>query len=477
LYSFKRKKDNKEIFEFYLLFFLSVVVIYKLPTIVGSFFQLLLLIAFWRSKRDYFWLAFVFVIQNFPGALFSRYTGDIQNTFSLLPTSPVGTLYFWMVFVMVAFAKALRRKAPYKLVVSENVKILAGYFLILIIAFGIYKWTAVTRTLLPWLFLFILPRLLQREDDFHRFFHLLFSFLFFVIATQIFQILYKVPLAKFFGGYNIVRVVDELEGVVRPGDGIFISYLSLFGSLYFLTYKKKIYRTNYLLIISGLSVFSIFITATRSWMISALFITGSYFFFIAHQKSNIIRKLSIPFILVVFIIQFVPVVGQQVDLALQRYETIQYLLKGDPTAGGTLKRLDVRRPRVLAKFYESPIVGWGYGNEARNYSDGHVGNENLLMHTGIFGYSLWLLLWFAFILKMKLLNNNLSNKNPYKNVPILFIIMLVGILIINASAQWFNYLLNFLSGFTFIFLFTFASFVYKKALRIERNYKNIGNIK
>ena len=471
-----RASKYKDIIHLYLLFLISVVVIYKLPTIMGTIFQILLLITFFFSKRDYFWLAFVFVVQSFPGALFSRYTGDIQNTFSLLQTSQAGTLYFWMVFVILAFIKALQKKASYQLVIVNNIKILAGYFVILVLIFGLYKWTAVTRTLLPWLFLFILPRLLQKEVDFQRYFYLIFSFLFFVIATQIFQIIFTVPIAKYLGGYNIAGTAEELKSVVRPTDGIYIPYLALFGSLYFLIFQKKIYRTNYLLTIVGLSVFSIFITATRTWMISVLFISGSYLFFISYQRYNIILRLIIPFILVLLIIQFVPAVSQQVDLALHRYETVQYLVEGDITAGGTLERLSVRSPRVFAKFKESPVVGWGYGDEANEYSDGHVGNENLLMHTGIIGYFLWLMLWLNFMLKMKLLNNKISVKNPYNNVPWLFITMLVGILIINVSAQWFNYLLGYLSGFTFIFLFTFASFVNKEARRAEHNLINTKGI-
>lgn len=54
--------------------------------------------------------------------------------------------------------------------------------------------------------------------------------------------------------------------------------------------------------------------------------------------------------------------------------------------------------------------------------------------------------------------------------------MLAGIFITKAPAQWFNYLLGYLRGFTFIFLFTFASFVNKEALRIERNLKTIKSI-
>ena len=163
-----------------------------------------------------------------------------------------------------------------------------------------------------------------------------------------------------------------------------------------------------------------------------------------------------------------PVVRQQIDLAKQRYETIELLLEGDPTAGGTMVRLVVRSPRVMKKFYESPIIGWGYGVEANKYSDGHVGNQNLLMHNGVIGYLFWLMLWLNFILKMINLDKSISSANPYKNMPKLFIIMLLGILIINASAQWFSYLLQFLPGFTILFLVTMASFVYKKALFEEK---------
>ncbi|MBK7377408.1 MAG: hypothetical protein IPJ03_00075 [Ignavibacteriales bacterium] len=96
-----------DIINLYALFILSVGAIYIAPRGIGVLLQI---ISFYRSEKDYFWLALVFIIENFPGAFFSRYTSDIQHTFSLLPDSPVGTLYFWMVFILVALFKALQKR-------------------------------------------------------------------------------------------------------------------------------------------------------------------------------------------------------------------------------------------------------------------------------------------------------------------------------------------------------------------------------
>ncbi len=473
----KQKVLSQDVLILYLLFAVSVASIYLVPRIVAFVLQIIFLVVFYRTKKDYLWLALVFIIENFPGGLFSRYSSDIIHTFSFLPNSPIGTLYFWMMFVLIAFLKSLTiKKSNYKFIFKENFIFIFGYFLFLVLVFGVYKYTAVARTLLPWLFLFIFPRLLRKEEDFARFFNLVFSFVFLVILTQIFQVVFGITIAKILGGSNIVIVTEELEAAARPVDGIYIPFISIFGALYYLVLKKKYFARNYLMIITGLAIFSIFFTATRSWMISTLFIFGFYVVFIAKAKIAIIQRLVIPILMIVIITQYVPVVRQQIDLAKQRYETIELLLEGDLTAGGTISRLTRRGPAVMEKFSESPLIGWGYGNEARKYTDGHVGNQNLLMHTGVIGYVFWVILWLNFILKMIKLEKSITSANPYKNIPKLFIIMLLGILIINASAQWFGYLLQFNPGFIILFLFTFAGFVYKSALQeqmiIQKYNKN-----
>lgn len=470
-----QKRGKRDIFNIYLLFAISVFIVYFAPRIIVIGLQTIFLIVFFFSKKNYFWIAFVFIIENFPGSLFSRYTHDLQHTFSLLPESPSGTLYFWMLFILIALIKSLMSNSNYKLIFRINILILFTYFIFLIIVYGIYKYTAVIRTLLPWLFLIILPRLMKKEEHFMYFFNLVFSFMFFVFITQILQIFFGSTTATILRSSDTIFFTEEIETVVRPADGIFISYMSLLGALYYLRFKKKYFNKNYLIIITGFSIFSIFLTATRTWMLSTLFIIILYLIFIEKFKRDIIKRLVFPVIIIVLITQYISIVRQQIDLAIQRYSTIELVIEGDLTAGGTVKRFTERGPAVMAKFYEKPLIGWGIGNEAIKYSDGHVGYQNLLMHTGIIGFILWLMLWFNYIFKMFNLNKIISSWNPYKNIPILFIIFLFGILIINTSSQWFGYLLQFLPGFTIIFLLTFSSYVYQNSMQDEIMKKNANN--
>jgi hypothetical protein len=77
--------------------------------------------------------------------------------------------------------------------------------------------------------------------------------------------------------------------------------------------------------------------------------------------------------------------------ALDRLTTVEAIGQGDLTAEGTSKRLDIRGPRVLTNFEESPLLGFGYGNVSASYYDGHVGNHSLLLLGGVVGLTIvWL---------------------------------------------------------------------------------------
>lgn len=450
-----------------------MIIIYQLPSIIGAIFQIILLILFWLSKKDYFWLAFVFVISSSPGALFSMQ--DEVHSFSLLYGSSFGNVYFYLPFILIAFLKTVKVKIKYpKYFFSGILLILFFYFVLLLAAHGIYKWTAVVRLTIPWLLLFILPRMLKNEVDYSKFFNLIFPFVFFVIITQIYKIITAQEFAALFGGIGNPAVVaskDLLEGssVIRPTDGIIIPFISLLGAFYFLSKRTKIYyNKNYLTIIAGLSVFSIFLTATRSWFFSALFILFSFLVLNSMKPVKNLLKYTFATILIIILIQAVPYLQKQSVLAFERYETIGYLLEGDITAGGTLQRLDVRAPKVMARFYEKPVFGWGYGIEGASYSDGHVGHQNLLMHTGIVGYSLFFAFWLLFIFKLLNVNKKISYKNDYYKIPIGLILFFLGIHIINISAQWFNFLISFTNGFILCLLLSLANLVYWESLKEEK---------
>lgn len=466
-----RTSVRKDILNLYILFFISVFVIYKLPTIVGSIFQILLLIIFWYSKKDYFWLAFVYIVESNPGGLF--FMGDPQNSFSLIQNSPMGNLYFWIVFTVLAFIKHQRTKANSKFIFRSNFTILFAYLVLLFFSFGIYKIPAVFRLLLPWLYIFLLPRMLKDIEDYARFFYLIIAFVPVVFFMQVYSIFFGGTVGTAFGGrsneYIQYLSIEETSQALRPADGIFIPFFSILGSLIFLVHDKKMFSRNYLLFNLIISIISIFITATRSWMIATLLIWLGYILIVSKNPIKSMIQYVLLMSSFILILWQIPSLRKQAELSFERYETVELLTKGDITAGGTLQRFDVRAPRVMKHFYESPIIGWGFGNEGSEYADGHVGHQNLLMQTGVIGYLLFFSLWINYILKMWKVYKNMSQSNPQKKLPLILIIFFLGIHVINISAQWFNYLITFNVGVIVCMLLVFGSYLYRES--VNKNCK------
>jgi len=383
----------KEIINLYALYFLTVVTVYFLPSVVKLVLLVSLLLIFYRSKKDYFWLAFVFIAESQPGSLFI--ITDSSHTFSLMENTPLGYLFFWLVFIMVAFIKTFQMKTAHPFFLKGPFIALLIYIAVLLLIFGFTKLNFFGG-LLPWLLLFILPRLFKEEEDFERFFNLIFSFVFFVIFYQVIFILFGKELNIFLGGKArgsvLSKSIYEVGEALRPDAGIYIPFLSVIGSTALLIYKKTKLSRNYIYVVLVASIFSIFLTATRGWMLAAVLIFTVFFFFSSKNPFALIPKFIIPAILLLVIFSFVPSLKKQSDMVIARLETLASLAEGDKTAGGTLSRLDERSPRVMKKFWESPILGFGYSSEAIPFSDGHVGNQNLLLHAGILGYSIYVII-------------------------------------------------------------------------------------
>lgn len=468
--------DKSDIVKITGLFSLTVLIRYFAPTAVFFILLVLFLFFFFNSKKSYLWLAFLFIIDSSPGGLFSMQ--DEVHTFSFISGAGIGNLYFYIPFIIVALVKVRKVKVTYpKYFLQTILGVLIFYFVFLLAGNGIYKWTAIVRLTLPWLLLYIVPRLLRDEDDYAKFFNLIFAFVTFVLITQVYKLFTAQEFVTLLGGTgnpSLAQWKDILDAnaALRPAEGIFIPFVALFGSVYFLTKRKQMYfRPNYLFLITGLSVLSIFITATRAWLLAALFILICYTFIGSKNPVKLITRYAFPAFFVALIIILVPFLSLQADLALQRYETIGFLLQGDITAGGTLSRLSVRAPQVMSHYYQKPIFGWGYGNEGASFSDGHVGHQNLLMHTGLVGYLLFVIFWITFLIKMAAVNKRATSRSAYYKLPTILIIFFLAIHIINTSAQWFNYLTTYGTGFVFSLLFSLGNMLYWGILNEEKMLK------
>ncbi|MCD4741196.1 MAG: hypothetical protein K8R67_01765 [Desulfobacteraceae bacterium] len=456
-------KENKNSISLILLFLCSVVIAYKTPQVINTIFQIILLIFFWRSKNNYFWLAFVFIVESEIGFLFPK--ADPRFSFSILPNSPFGNLYFSLVFLFVAFTKTLRKKPPFPLVVKKQIIMLSLYFFILLFIFGVFKAPAVLRLTLPWLLLFIVPHFCSTAKEIHNFFELIFPFVFIVLFSQVIYLSTGSQLGSFFGGIHSlvlrsgVAIVDT-EHALRPVYGIQVPFMAIWGSLYFLSLKDTCFSKNYLFIILGISTFSIFITATRSWLVSSFFLIFFFLFISSRKKAKTLIQAIGMGIIVIVAISYSPSLQKQTELSFDRYETLESFATGDITAGGTLKRFDVRVKRPMLGFSKSPFIGLGVGMKYNFYADGHVGYHNLLMSSGIIGFLLWIMLWGMFLIKMLKLFNKMSPLHPYKTTPLILIAFMISILLIHTSTQWFGFLINFNNALFIALLFAMGSRLY-----------------
>ena len=186
-----------------------------------------------------------------------------------------------------------------------------------------------------------------------------------------------------------------------------------------------------------ISTLSIFLTATRGWILAfsiVLFLTLLQFYsHIGAKHLWSIGLTGLAFLLVLML--FSPMLESQISNAFQRFSTVKELAKGDISAGGTTQRLDIRGPRVLSKFKESPVFGWGFSDQYFEYRDGHVGHHTTLLNVGIVGY----LIFTFFFVKWLILITKKSKINyiraKYGNAVKIYAFALIFIYIIHSTSH------------------------------------------
>ena len=175
-------------------------------------------------------------------------------------------------------------------------------------------------------------------------------------------------------------------------------------------------------------------TATRSWFIAFTIAYLIYFLFVGKVFSY--KSLSSSFtVSVILIILFlaVPTIKNQINSAAIRLSTITAIAKGDITAEGTLKRYDVRAPKVIEGIGKSTVIlGAGFSKLYLEYDDFHVGYHNILLNTGIVGFILILSFLFQFALRLY----HIRIYQYLWAVPLIGLIMLA---LINAGSQTLGY--------------------------------------
>lgn len=443
-----------DFFELLLYLLLAVVVVYFVPSPFNILLFLLVLPAAWYSKKDYIWLAFFFLLEDYPGGFFSG--GERDNFYRI----PIYTLFSGLSFtirelyLILLLVKAFLKKRHIvnfkKPFFHKELNLIRLLFLLLIIitpivgsSYDSYRniiKIGVNLTLFYSIF-YIVPN----RDTFHKFVLALFPFTFIAILLQIYSLTFNQQLVALFqsdlvsaqGVFDLENTGDVLQ---RPIELVHIILINFTSTFLIINNNKFKVNSSYLWLINVLSFISILFTATRTWFI-ALIVGYLFFAILSRNSSRTLFRYFAMFFFIVLVGFFIPALNKQISSAWERISTIELILNGDISAGGTVIRYDTRAPAVIEAFNESTVLfGAAFGDLHQVHQDFHVGYHNLLLNVGVLGA----LLFLYFILKLLFIS--LSRIGTDKDSPIASIALLI-ILVLNAGTQFIGFNVQLTSRF------------------------------
>jgi len=114
--------------------------------------------------------------------------------------------------------------------------------------------------------------------------------------------------------------------------------------------------------------------------------------------------------------------------------SLEDLVEGDPTAGGTLLRITERGPRVMREFRKSPIIGWGFSDYYFRHRDIHVGNQTMLLQGGVLGYLFWMIIYIMILYKIYSLGQYKYNILYIGKSYIIILLAMIASFVIHSSS-------------------------------------------
>lgn len=407
---------------------------------IKTIWYLITLVLYFRSHDEAFWLAFFLAtVDGFLGFL-----GVYTVTISALPGLPAIELAQF--YILLTFLKTVNRKTSFSPFYSRYLTILF-FYLIFLVLWGqlmgfsgeLKDYFRIMKLTFPFLLFFSIPRLLTTLESYDRLFGFIFIILIGAFITQL-----STLLTGLLPSQAIVLTEEQMSeaGAYRGFYNIGATLLGFFGSLFYLTSKKdNPFNLYFLFVVVISSLGMAYLSATRGWMIGfSLVIVSVLAYSFKVSSKSAIRLIFFSFIIISLVLSNIEI-RKQLDYATERLKKLEAVAEGDVTAEGTLSRLDTRGPKVMKIFSENPIFGWGFSDTARKYADIHVGNQTLLLNSGLVGFIL--LIGFLFYFSWKLLlvfylkNRNFSLKS---SLPV-FIMFLMGWFFIHStSGQHFNYM-------------------------------------
>lgn len=430
------------------LFFLgSIGAVYYAPSVANYLYFTVLLVLFWRSKKDYFWFAFFFILISSPGHLFVETSASAAKRLPLFNiVSGIGFSLF-DVFILVSLAKIYYFKAGKgkKFILTKSAKFILFYLLLVtlpitfIIGFEGTN-TSFMNNFRPYFYyvlVFSFFMLVNKTDELYRMGYLIFPFLIFTIFDQLFLLTTGKLFITIINPETIRYIVKNT--VTGGARAYFSGFLLLFYGFFFglqlrMNRKYEIMPgIGYLFIILPMTAFVL--SATRAYLMMPLL---TLFGFMLYSKKAVPDLIKLSLATLVFAVVFFSLDLISWETFMKgiwpRFEAFFTVIFGGgqeleefDTVGS---RLESDLPDLLEGISHSPILGAGFSGVFRRYINDDLGFLNSILVLGVVGF-LFMLNFFFFFLKSA---NQWANKKYadqdnrviLKSVVMIFFGILIG---------------------------------------------------
>ena len=410
------KLEIKEIVKILLALIISVFVIYYVPVPLNKYVSLIIIPIIWFSKRDYFWLAFFFIIEDYPGGLFSGGAGDDPYRIPIITLVPgisfsLREIYYLVLLLKVLTNKKLKNNFP-KIFFFKQLNYLGLLFIVLILVTFLHGLSFDSLRFIAKVFInltlfYSIFFVLNNEINLSKFLNLILPFSFLAISLQLYDLINKSQIIAIIkpgvsnaigsGAFNTEGFDNFVE---RPIELVHILFLAVSGSVYLYITNNKYFSKNYLVIVASLGFLSIMLSGTRGWFLGFSVILLAFISFLSlnGKFSKVFLNMIIGLLIIISIFQISPILKSQFNSAFERLMTVtQVLDEGGIQERSATQRYTERAPKVIKGFSQSTFIfGAAFSQTFLKYQDGHVGYHNLLLNTGIIG----VLFFLFFIIKL-----------------------------------------------------------------------------
>jgi hypothetical protein len=411
-----RKDALLDMLQMTVCFLGAVAAVYYAPKIANMLYFVVMLVLFWRSKKDYFWFAFFFILVNTPGHMFVETSATATRRLPLYSVLPGVSFSVFDLFILLSVAKIyyLKKGQGKKFLLTKSAKFILFYLLLVtfpmtfIIGFE-GSGASFFNNFRPYFYytlVFSFFMLIDKTEDIYRMGYLMFPFLVFTIFDQLFLLTTGKLFISIINPDTIRYIVkNTVTGGARAyfSGFLMLFYGFLFGLQLRMNRKYEILPgLGYLFIILPFTAFVL--SATRAYLMMPLLTLFGFMLYSKKAAPDLI-KLSLATLVFAVIFFSLDLISWEtfVKGIWPRFEAFFNVIFGSgkqdlqefDTVGS---RLDTDLPDLLEGISHSPILGIGFSGLFRRYINDDLGFLNSILVFGFVGF-LFILNFFVFFLK------------------------------------------------------------------------------